>query len=221
VSTPDDVGAVRGSGGGLGGVRAAGYETQPAATAHPPAGIANLANALTVVRLLMVPLFAALLGVAGDTHRALRVAATVVFVAASLTDRVDGEIARRRSIVTDFGKIADPIADKALTGAALITLSAIGDLPWYVTVVVLAREVGVTALRFWVIRRGVIAASRGGKVKTVVQAFAIGLYLLPLHGAWASARAWLMAVAVVITLATGIDYVARAVSLRRATSGRR
>ncbi|HET9186851.1 MAG TPA: CDP-alcohol phosphatidyltransferase family protein, partial [Acidothermaceae bacterium] len=153
-------------------------------------------------------------------HPNLRLTATAVFVIASLTDRVDGEIARRREIVTDFGKIADPIADKALTGAALIGLSAIGDLAWWVTVVILAREIGVTLLRFWVIRRGVIAASRGGKVKTVVQAVAIGLYLLPINAFWGSVRWWLMGVALIVTIATGLDYVARAVKLRRRTNKR-
>ena len=187
----------------------------------PHVGVANLANALTVARLLMVPVFVALLIAAGNEHPDLRLGATAVFVVASLTDRVDGEIARRRSIVTDFGKIADPIADKALIGAALLGLSAIGNLAWWVTIVVLARELGVTALRFWVIRRGVIAASRGGKVKTVVQAIAIGLYLLPIHGVYGTLRWWLMAVAVVITLATGIDYLARALRLRRATVNHR
>jgi CDP-diacylglycerol---glycerol-3-phosphate 3-phosphatidyltransferase len=186
----------------------------------PHVGVANLANALTVVRLLMVPLFAALLGTAGSGHPGLRLGATAVFIVASLTDRVDGEIARRRSIVTDFGKIADPIADKALIGAALIGLSAISDLPWWVTAVVLVREVGVTGLRFWVIRRGVIAASRGGKVKTVLQAVAIGFYLLPINGVWGTLRWWLMAIAVAVTLATGIDYLARALRLRRATARR-
>jgi len=194
---------------------------RPLSPAVPHVGVANLANALTVARLLMVPVFVALLIAAGNEHPDLRLGATGVFVVASLTDRVDGEIARRRSIVTDFGKIADPIADKALVGAALLGLSAIGNLPWWVTIVVLARELGVTALRFWVIRRGVIAASRGGKVKTVVQAIAIGLYLLPIHGAYGTLRWWLMAVAVVITLATGIDYLARALRLRRATVGHR
>jgi CDP-diacylglycerol---glycerol-3-phosphate 3-phosphatidyltransferase len=186
----------------------------------PQVGVANLANALTVVRLLMVPLFFAMLLAAGNEQPGLRLGATAVFVLASLTDRVDGEIARRRAIITDFGKIADPIADKALIGAALIGLSAIDNLAWWVTVVVLARELGVTALRFWVIRRGVIPASRGGKVKTVVQAVAIGFYLLPIHGGWGTMRWWLMAIAVAITLATGIDYVARALRLRRATAGR-
>ena len=85
------------------------------------------------------------------------------------------------SLITDFGKIADPIADKALTGSALITLSYLGELPWWVTAVIVVREVAVTGLRFWVIRRGVIAASRGGKAKTMLQVIAISLYVLPWH----------------------------------------
>jgi CDP-diacylglycerol--glycerol-3-phosphate 3-phosphatidyltransferase len=202
-------------------IATAGLVGPPSTAAAPQAGVANLANALTVARLAMVPVFAALLLGARDNQAGWRLAATCVFVVASLTDRVDGAVARRRGTVTDFGKIADPIADKALIGAALISLSLIDDLPWWVTVVVLVREIGVTALRFWVIRRGVLAASRGGKVKTVVQAIAIGLYLLPVTGPLASVRAYLMTVAVIITLVTGVDYVARAVRLRRATSGRR
>jgi CDP-diacylglycerol---glycerol-3-phosphate 3-phosphatidyltransferase len=191
-------------------------DSDTAMSEPPQAGVANLANALTVARLFMVPVFTVLLLSARDEHADWRYVATAVFVAASLTDRVDGAVARRRGTVTDFGKIADPIADKALIGAALISLSAISDLPWWVTIVTMVREIGVTLLRFWVIRRGVIAASRGGKVKTVLQAVAIGLYLLPLTGVLASARAYLMAIAVIVTLATGVDYVARAVRLRRA-----
>ena len=105
-----------------------------------------------------------------------------LFAVASVTDRIDGEIARKRGLVTDFGKIADPIADKALIGAALIGLSLLGELPWWVTVVVLVREIGVTLLRFFVIRHGVMPASRGGKVKTLLQALGIGLLILPLGG---------------------------------------
>jgi CDP-diacylglycerol--glycerol-3-phosphate 3-phosphatidyltransferase len=195
--------------------------TEASATSIPQAGVRNLANALTVARLVMVPIFVALLLSARDDHAALRLAATAVFVLASLTDRFDGEVARRRGTVTDFGKIADPIADKALTGAALISLSGIGDLPWWVTIVILVREIGITLLRFWVIRRGVLAASRGGKVKTLVQVVAIGLYLLSLTGPMATIRAYLMGIAVIITLVTGVDYVVRAIKLRRATSSRR
>jgi CDP-diacylglycerol--glycerol-3-phosphate 3-phosphatidyltransferase len=195
----------------------------PAATPPSSAKLVNLPNALTVLRLALVPVFAVLLlqgsrlGSAGldDNGRYL---ATVVFAVAIITDRYDGMIARRMGQVTEFGKLADPIADKALTGTALIGLSVLGMLPWWVTVVIIVREVGVTVLRFWVIRHGVIAASRGGKAKTVVQSLAIGFYILPLTGWMASGRWWLMAVAVVLTVVTGLDYVYRALTLRQTSA---
>lgn len=191
---------------------------QAAIAPSPTAGVVNLANALTVLRLLLVPAFLALLFAGSGHEDGWRWAAWAAFAVASFTDRIDGEIARRRGLVTSFGQIADPIADKALTGAALVGLSALGDLPWWVTALVLVREVGVTALRFWVIRHGVIPASRGGKVKTFLQGMAIGLYVLPLSGVLASARWWLMAAAVGVTVGTGVDYVARAVTLRRTSA---
>ena len=175
----------------------------------------NVANALTVLRLLLVPLFAVLLFHDGGDATSWRIAAFVIFVAASATDHIDGDLARRRGLITDFGKIADPIADKALTGTALVGLSALGELPWWVTTVVLVREIGVTLLRFWVIRHGVIPASRGGKVKTVLQILAIGLYVLPLEGVARDVAYAAMTVAVTVTLVTGIDYVLRALRLRR------
>ncbi|MDP9392132.1 MAG: CDP-diacylglycerol--glycerol-3-phosphate 3-phosphatidyltransferase [Actinomycetota bacterium] len=177
--------------------------------------LVNLPNGLTVLRLAMVPLFAVLLLQDSGSDQAGRYWAALVFVLAIITDPIDGMIARRTGQVTEFGKMADPIADKALIGAALIGLSVLELLPWWVTVVILAREVGVTLLRFWVIRHGVIAASRGGKLKTVAQSVAIALYILPLTGLLASARWWVMAVAVVLTVLTGVDYVYRAVTLRR------
>jgi CDP-diacylglycerol--glycerol-3-phosphate 3-phosphatidyltransferase len=187
-----------------------------------PAGIppqtvrlANVANGLTLLRLLLVPVFAALLLHADGTDTGWRIAAWAVFAVASITDRVDGQLARSRGLVTEFGKLADPIADKALTGTALVGLSSLGLLEWWITVVILVREIGVTVLRFWVIRHGVIPASRGGKLKTLVQALAIGLYVLPLSGAASALAAWVMAAAVLLTLVTGADYVVRAVRLRR------
>ena len=178
--------------------------------------VVNVPNALTVLRLLLVPVFAWLLLREGGSDTTARVWSAVVFFGASLTDLVDGELARRQGQVTTFGKVADPIADKALTGTALVGLSYLGELPWWVTVVILVREVGVTVLRFWVIRHGVIPASRGGKVKTAAQMLAILMYLLPLTGWLVVVRDVVMAVAVVLTLATGIDYVARALRLRAA-----
>jgi len=180
-----------------------------------PVSAWNIANAFTIVRLLLVPVFAWLLLRSGGAEPAGRIAAFVIFAVAVATDRIDGDLARRRGLVTDFGKIADPIADKALIGAALIILSVLGELPWWVTVVVLAREIGVTVLRFLVIRHGVIPASRGGKAKTVLQAVAISLYVLPLSGAGHVAAAVLMALAVLVTVITGLDYVVRADRLRR------
>jgi CDP-diacylglycerol--glycerol-3-phosphate 3-phosphatidyltransferase len=177
----------------------------------------NLPNALTVLRLLLVPVFAWLLLRDGGDDSASRVWAALVFVVASATDFVDGELARRQGLVTTFGKVVDPIADKALTGTALVGLSYLGELPWWVTVVILVREIGVTLLRFWVIRHGVIPASRGGKAKTAAQMVAIFLYLLPLTGWLVGAREVVMGVAVLLTLATGVDYVVRAVRLRSAS----
>src|SRR3954468_5425737 len=175
----------------------------------------NIANQLTVLRLVLVPGFLFCLLYDEGQSDAWRVAACLLFALASYTDWIDGQLARKRNLVTSFGKLADPIADKALIGAALIGLSSLDLLPWWVTIVVLVREIGVTLLRFWVIRHAVIPASRGGKLKTLLQGVAIGLYLLPLSGPLAPARAVVMAAAVVVTVATGIDYVARAVTLRR------
>jgi CDP-diacylglycerol---glycerol-3-phosphate 3-phosphatidyltransferase len=175
----------------------------------------NIPNGLTLLRLALVPVFVVLLLSDGTTSRT---AAFVVFGVASVTDLLDGELARRSGMITDFGKIADPIADKALTGSALITLSALGMLSWWVTGVIMVREVGVTLLRFWVIRHGVIAASRGGKIKTVLQIVAIGLYILPVS--IDPVRIAVMGAAVAVTIVTGADYVARALRLRRAVPGR-
>jgi CDP-diacylglycerol---glycerol-3-phosphate 3-phosphatidyltransferase len=187
----------------------------PAATPPQSAKLVNLPNGLTVLRLAVVPVFAVLLLDEHGLSTSGRYWATAFFALAIITDRYDGLIARRTGQVTEFGKLADPIADKALTGTALIGLSSLGLLPWWVTVVILVREVGVTVLRFWVIRHGVIASSRGGKAKTVVQAVAIGLYILPLTGMLASARWWVMGVALLLTVITGVDYVYRALRLRR------
>lgn len=174
-------------------------------------------NLLTLVRLLFVPVLAVLLFSGDGNDPTTRAWATVVFVVAALTDLVDGELARRSGTVTTVGKIADPIADKAITGVALIGLSWLGDLPWWVTIVILAREIGVTILRFWVIRHGVIPASRGGKAKTVAQIIAISLYLAPLPPGFDTVRILAMAVAVVLTVVTGIDYAMRAWRLRGAS----
>ncbi|MDX6367453.1 MAG: CDP-diacylglycerol---glycerol-3-phosphate 3-phosphatidyltransferase [Nocardioidaceae bacterium] len=185
----------------------------------------NLPNGLTTLRIVLVPLFGWVLLMDGGQSSGLRIWAFVVFLVAILTDRIDGDIARRRNLVTDFGKLMDPIADKALTGMAFVGLSIIGELWWWVTIAVLGREWGVTLLRFWVIRYGVMPASRGGKLKTTLQAVALCGLILPLrelHGGWrpiGQGLWWvavvLMVAAVVTTLVTGVEYVRDAVRLRR------
>jgi CDP-diacylglycerol--glycerol-3-phosphate 3-phosphatidyltransferase len=182
-----------------------------------PVSAWNVANGLTVFRLVLVPVFLVLLFVDDGDSPWWRVAAWAAFAVASVTDRIDGQIARSRGLVTDFGKIADPIADKALIGAALVGLSVLGELAWWVTIVVLVREIGVTLLRFFVIRHGVLPASRGGKLKTLLQSVAIGLLILPLTGWLHDVALLIMYVAVVVTVVTGADYVVRALRLRRSS----
>ena len=176
--------------------------------------MANVPNMLTGLRLVLVPVFLLVL-FAGNGHQvSSRIAAFAVFTVAVITDRLDGSLARSYGVTSEFGKLADPIADKMLIGAALIGLSMLGDLPWWVTVVILVREIGVTLLRFAVISRGVIPASRGGKLKTLVQAVAIGLFILPLQNwppAWHTAAWAVMWVAIALTLVTGIDYLLSAI----------
>jgi CDP-diacylglycerol--glycerol-3-phosphate 3-phosphatidyltransferase len=187
----------------------------------------NVPNVLTTLRIASVPFFAWAMLAQGGENAWLRLLAWVIFIAAMITDKVDGDLARKHDLVTDFGKIADPIADKALTGMAFVGLSVIGELWWWVTVVVLLREWGITLLRVWWVRRGVVLpAGRGGKLKTVVQTLALGLLIMPLlmfTGFWdpiGQVLRWaalaLMAVAVALTVATGVDYVRESEASRRA-----
>lgn len=175
--------------------------------------VLNIANVLTVARIVLVPLFVLALFAEGGHDTRWRIIAAAVFGLAAITDRFDGQLARKYGLVTDFGKLADPIADKALIGSALIGLSILGDLPWWITAVIVGRELGITLLRLIVVRRGVIPAGRGGKLKTLVQSIAIAMLLLPLSGAFATAGMVLMYVAVALTVITGLDYVGQAARL--------
>lgn len=180
----------------------------------------NIANYLTVLRLLIVPVFGWLLLVDGGEDTTKRWLAGAAFAIALATDRIDGDIARSRGLVTRFGQVADPIADKALISMALGGLSAIGDVPWWLTILVLAREWGITLMRFWVIRHGILPASRGGKLKTLLQGLALWLMVLPLAslpgGSFWHGLAWVILwAAVVVTVVTGVDYVFRALRLRQ------
>ncbi len=182
-------------------------EHREATRDDPPVSNWNIANALTVARIVMVPIFGWLLLHESGESAPWRWAALVVFVVAMATDKLDGELARSRGLITDFGKLADPIADKALTGMAFIGLSLVGLLWWWVTIVVLVREIGITLLRFVVIRYGVMPASRGGKLKTVLQAVALTMFLAPIGGPWILLAGAVMAAAVAVTLVTGVDYL--------------
>lgn len=190
-------------------------ETHPTGPVpQPETSSWNVPNALTALRIVLVPVFAWML-LAHPDETGWRLATAAVFLGAILTDSLDGHLARKHDLITRFGKLADPIADKALTGMAFIGLSLVGELWWWVTVLMLVREWGITVMRFVVLRYGVMAAGRGGKLKTVLQAVAIMLYLLPLPG-WAHVVAVVvMLVALAVTLVTGLDYVRDAVALRR------
>jgi CDP-diacylglycerol---glycerol-3-phosphate 3-phosphatidyltransferase len=200
---------------------------RPPAPASTPPSNWNVPNALTTLRILMVPFFAWALLVDDGEAMGWRWLAFGLFVAAMVTDKVDGDLARKHGLVTDFGKIADPIADKALTGMAFVGLSIVGELWWWVTIVVLVREWGITLMRFWLIRHGVVMpAGRGGKLKTVTQTVALALLIAPLQmfsGPWEPVgevlwwgAAVTMGAAVTLTVVTGLDYVRETVIARRA-----
>ncbi|WP_394159982.1 CDP-diacylglycerol--glycerol-3-phosphate 3-phosphatidyltransferase [Galactobacter valiniphilus] len=187
-------------------------------TEQAPAPAWNIANVLTGVRIVLIPVFVAFMLMDAQSYGLWRWLAVLVFAVAVYTDKLDGDIARARGLVTSFGKIADPIADKLLMGAALVLLSALGELTWWITVIILVREIGITVMRFWVIRWGVIAASAGGKIKTVTQALGTFILLLP----WTPQHLWLawigwviIGIAAAITLYSAIDYVRQAAALYR------
>jgi CDP-diacylglycerol--glycerol-3-phosphate 3-phosphatidyltransferase len=181
----------------------------------------NVANAVTLARIALAPLVVVALLLDGGAGGAWRWVAAGCFALAAGTDRLDGYLARRLDQVTDWGKMVDPIADKLLVGGSLVTLSVLGDLPWWVTVVILVRELGITAMRFAILRYVVIPASPGGKLKTVLQSVGIGLFLLPLAAlpAFVTVVAWVVVVAaVLVTVVTGVDYLIRGWKVRRAAA---
>jgi CDP-diacylglycerol--glycerol-3-phosphate 3-phosphatidyltransferase len=180
-----------------------------------PVSLYNPANVLTAARIVLVPVFVVMVVASGMADSGWRILACLTFCVASATDFADGWIARRYELVTSFGKVADPIADKALTGSALVLLSAYDRLSWWVTGLILVREWGVTALRFWVIRYGVIPASRGGKLKTALQIAAIAFFLWPVPEPFDLVGTGLMVAALIVTVVTGVDYVFQALRLRR------
>lgn len=176
-----------------------------------PASNGNIANIITVARILLAPLFVWLLLLDAGEMGVIRYIAAGLFIFAIVTDSLDGYLARHRNLITNVGIILDPIADKILIGGALVALSILGELPWWITMLILVREFGITIFRFAVLSKVVIPASRGGKLKTVMQAIALSLFLVPLFtlaGSWVLWVNWLvMAIAVVLTVYTGIEYL--------------
>jgi CDP-diacylglycerol--glycerol-3-phosphate 3-phosphatidyltransferase len=179
-----------------------------------PASKGNVANIITVARILLAPLFIWMLLADDGEQGVLRYLAAALFIVAIATDSLDGQLARRRNLVTNIGIILDPIADKVLIGGALVALSVLGDLWWWVTIVILVREFGITIFRFAVLSKAVIPASRGGKLKTIVQAVAISLFLVApwtFLGEWAFwLSAAVMAAAALLTVVTGVEYLYQA-----------
>lgn len=189
--------------------------------AHPRVSNWNLPNIITVIRILLAPIFVWMLLADAGADGPLRWAAAALFIIAIATDSLDGAIARSRNLVTDLGKILDPIADKLLTGSALVCLSILGELWWWVTIVILVREIGITVWRMVELsHRNVVPAGRGGKLKTVVQAVAISLFLVPLDrllGDWVHWVNWtVMAAALVLTVVSGLEYLWQAWKLKHA-----
>ena len=191
--------------------------TPTSSWAGSPGSRRNVPNVLTTIRIILVPVFGWML-LSHPHEQGWRITTTLVFMVAIATDFVDGRIARKYGLVTNFGKLWDPIADKAITGMAFIGLSILGELQWWVTIVILVREWGITLLRWAIMKYGVMAANRGGKLKTAMQSLALTLYLLWLPHLPAPVRwlAWAcMAIAFALTVLTGLDYLREAAKLRR------
>ena len=182
----------------------------------------NIANIITVVRILLAPLFVWLVLLDGGEHGLWRFIAAALFIAAIATDGLDGALARKRNLVTNSGIILDPIADKILIGGALIALALVAELPWWVVIVILAREIGITLFRLMALADRVIPASRGGKLKTVLQAVTLSSWLVPtwlLLGSWVFILNWvLMGAVIVVTVATGLDYLVKGLRSPKAVS---
>lgn len=174
----------------------------------------SVPNLITYVRILFVPALVAALIIDGGEHGGWRWAAATIFIVGIASDAVDGHLARSRNLISDVGKLLDPIADKAITGTTMVMLSILGELPWWVTIVILVRELGITIWRLIEARRIVLPAGRGGKLKTIVQAVALSLALLPLPALVGDWMHWVntvfMSAAFILTVWSGADYLVHA-----------
>lgn len=185
---------------------------------------ANIANLITVVRILVAPVSVWLVVMDDGADGVARWFAGLLFVAAIATDGIDGAVARRRNLITNTGILLDPIADKVLIVGALGALWWVGELPLWVVLVIVVRELGITVFRFVALSDRVIPASRGGKLKTIVQAVTLSSWLIPtwvILGSWVFVLNWvLMAVVVVITTWTGVDYLVKGLKAPEKTDER-
>lgn len=199
-----------------------GFRGRVLASGNSQVSNGNIANIITVVRILLAPLFVWLVLLDGGEHGLWRFIAAGLFIAAIATDGLDGALARKRNLVTNSGIILDPIADKILIGGALIALALVAELPWWVVIVILAREMGITLFRLLVLSNRVIPASRGGKLKTVLQAVTLSSWLVPtwlLLGSWVFILNWvLMGAVIVLTVVTGLDYLVKGLRSPKAPS---
>ena len=173
----------------------------------------NLPNSLTLFRIAALPWCAYALFKNGGDDSTWRVIAWLSFFIVGITDIFDGRIARSRRQVTSLGAFLDPVADKFAIGTAMIGLSIQHKFSWWVTFIILFREVGITILRLAVInKKGVIPASKGGKLKTFFIGFGIGFYILPLPTYLHTSRDIFMRLGVILTVVTGVDYLKKAFS---------
>jgi CDP-diacylglycerol---glycerol-3-phosphate 3-phosphatidyltransferase len=199
-----------------------GFRGRVLASGNSQVSNGNIANIITVVRILLAPLFVWLVLLDGGEHGVWRLLAAALFIAAIATDGLDGALARKRNLVTNSGIILDPIADKILIGGALIALALVAELPWWVVAVILAREIGITLFRLVVLSDRVIPASRGGKLKTVLQSITLSSWLVPTWlflGEWVFTLNWvLMGSAIVLTVVTGLDYLVKGLRSPKASS---
>ena len=199
-----------------------GFRGRVLASGNSQVSNGNIANIITVVRILLAPLFVWLVLLDGGEHGIWRFVAAALFIAAIATDGLDGALARKRNLVTNSGIILDPIADKILIGGALIALALVAELPWWVVIVILAREIGITLFRLMALADRVIPASRGGKLKTVLQAVTLSSWLVPtwlLLGSWVFTLNWvLMGAVIVVTVVTGVDYLVKGLRSPKAVS---
>ena len=164
-------------------------------------------NTLTVTRILLIPSGVYTLFYDGGENSTFQLISYAIFFTLGMTDIVDGRWARQSNRITPLGTFLDPVADKALIGAAMISLSILDRFPWWITILILTREIGITLFRILVIKNGVIPASKGGKLKTLMQNFGVGFFILPLPSWLDWFKYGFISVAIILTITSAYDYL--------------